>query len=93
MTDPSEYAKKSTANGDTRSGLRLRLRIVRRNVRSRRAMDALGLTFEGVLRNWSMSWAPGEGNRLRHSAMYSVIATEWPRVRDGMARRIAAYTT
>lgn len=27
MTDPSGYAKKSTANGDTRSGLRLRLRI------------------------------------------------------------------
>ena len=27
MTDLSGYAKKSTANGDTRSGLRLRLRI------------------------------------------------------------------
>jgi hypothetical protein len=27
LTDLSGYAKKSTANGDTRSGLRLRLRI------------------------------------------------------------------
>ena len=31
-----------------------------RNVRSRRALAALGATFEGVLRSWSVSWAPGE---------------------------------
>lgn len=72
---------------------RVDLKTDARNVRSRRAMDALGLTFEGVLRNWSMSWAPGEGGRLRHSAMYSVIASEWPLVRDGIATRVAAYTT
>src|SRR4029077_10914389 len=45
-----------------------------RNLRSRRAIEALGATFEGVLRSWSMSWAPGEEGRLRDSAMYSVIA-------------------
>lgn len=31
-----------------------------RNQRSRRAIEALGLSFEDILRNWSMSWAPGE---------------------------------
>src|ERR1700752_2878343 len=30
-----------------------------RNQRCRRALEALGATFEGVLRNWSVSWAPG----------------------------------
>jgi RimJ/RimL family protein N-acetyltransferase len=39
---------------------RLDLKTDARNARSRRAIEALGATFEGVLRSWSMSWAPGE---------------------------------
>ncbi len=60
-----------------------------RNVRSRRAIEALGATFEGVLRSWSMSWAPGEEGRLRDSAMYSVIAPEWEAVRSRLTARLA----
>jgi N-acetyltransferase len=60
-----------------------------RNVRSRRAIEALGATFEGVLRSWSMSWAPGEEGRLRDSAMYSVIAQEWDAVRTRLTARLA----
>ena len=73
-----------------------RLRVARvdlktdaRNVRSRRAIEGLGATFEGVLRSWSMSWVPGEEGRLRDSAMYSVIAPEWDAVRDRLAARLA----
>ena len=73
-----------------------RLRVARvdiktdaRNVRSRRAIEALGATFEGVLRNWSMSWAPGEEGLLRDSAMYSVIAPEWAAVRTRLTARLA----
>lgn len=62
-----------------------------RNVRCRRALEALGLTFEGVLRNWSASWAPGEDGMLRDSAMYSVIDSEWPAVREGLSRRVARH--
>ena len=62
-----------------------------RNERSRRAIEALGATFEGVLRNWSMSWAPGEDGLLRDSAMYSVIASEWGAVRTRLARRLATH--
>ena len=58
-----------------------------RNQRSRQAIEALGATFEGVLRNWSASWAPGEEGLLRDSAMYSVIASEWGAVRKGLAAR------
>jgi RimJ/RimL family protein N-acetyltransferase len=60
-----------------------------RNARSRRALEALGATFEGVLRSWSVSWAPGEDGLLRDSAMYSVIAPEWSAVRSGLAARLA----
>ncbi len=73
-----------------------RLRVARvdlktdaRNARSRRAIEALGATFEGVLRNWSMSWAPGEEGLLRDSAIYSVIAPEWDTVRSRLAARLA----
>jgi RimJ/RimL family protein N-acetyltransferase len=62
-----------------------------RNERCRWALEALGATFEGVLRSWSVSWAPGEDGRLRDSAMYSVIAPEWDAVRARLARRVARH--
>ncbi|HEY2238804.1 MAG TPA: GNAT family protein [Streptosporangiaceae bacterium] len=62
-----------------------------RNARSRRALAALGATFEGVLRNWSLSMAPDEEGQLRDTAMYSVIAPEWDQVRRGLVTRLAAY--
>jgi RimJ/RimL family protein N-acetyltransferase len=68
---------------------RVDLKTDARNERSRRAIEALGATFEGVLRNWSMSWTPGEDGLLRDSAMYSVIASEWSAVRDRLTARLA----
>jgi N-acetyltransferase len=62
-----------------------------RNQRSRRAIEALGATFEGVLRSWSMSWAPGEEDRLRDSAIYAVVAAEWDAVKNGLAERLARH--
>jgi RimJ/RimL family protein N-acetyltransferase len=62
-----------------------------RNARSRRAIEALGARFEGVLRNWSESWASGEKGRLRDSAMYSVIDAEWPSCRDALRNRLARH--
>ena len=63
-----------------------------RNTRSRRALEALGATFEGILRSWSMSWAPGEDGLLRDSAMYSVIAPEWETVRNRLTARLAGHS-
>jgi N-acetyltransferase len=67
---------------------RVDLKTDARNTRSRRALEALGATFEGVLRSWSVSWAPGEEGLLRDSAMYSVIAPEWSAVRDRLVARL-----
>ncbi|MFF8594015.1 GNAT family N-acetyltransferase [Streptomyces sp. NPDC015220] len=68
---------------------RLDLKTDARNSRSRAAIEAVGARFEGVLRNWSRSWAPGEDGRLRDSAVFSITAEEWPARRAGLERRIA----
>jgi RimJ/RimL family protein N-acetyltransferase len=62
-----------------------------RNERSRRAIEGLGAHFEGVLRSWSESWAPGEKGKLRDSAMYSVIAAEWPSCEKHLRDRLANF--
>lgn len=61
-----------------------------RNERSRAAIAAVGAQFEGVLRNWGRSWAPGEEGLLRDTAMYSIIASEWPERRARLEERLAA---
>ncbi|MEV6965336.1 GNAT family protein [Hamadaea sp. NPDC051192] len=70
---------------------RVDLKTDARNARSRAALAKLGLQFEGVLRNWSPSWAPGEQGRLRDSAMFSVVPAEWPAVRSTMEARLARF--
>jgi N-acetyltransferase len=59
-----------------------------RNERSRRAIERLGARFEGVLRQWSPSHAPGEEGQLRDSAMFSVLVEEWPSTKDALRRRL-----
>jgi RimJ/RimL family protein N-acetyltransferase len=68
---------------------RVDLKTDARNSRSRAAIESVGARFEGVLRNWSRSWAPGEDGRLRDSAIYSVTAAEWPECRGRLEARVA----
>jgi RimJ/RimL family protein N-acetyltransferase len=60
-----------------------------RNERCRAALAAIGATFEGVLRSWSVSHTPGEAGRLRDSAMFSVVEAEWPVVKAGLQRKLS----
>jgi len=62
---------------------RVELRTDARNQRSRTAIAALGAQLEGVLRSDRPSTVDGE--RLRDSAVFSVIATEWRAVRERLA--------
>jgi N-acetyltransferase len=71
---------------------RVDLKTDARNARSRRAIERLGARFEGVLRNWSPSWAPGEEGMLRDSAMFSVIAAEWPTVQTALHAAVRTRT-
>lgn len=68
---------------------RVDLKTDARNARSRAAIEAVGARFEGVLRNWSRSWAPGEDGGLRDSAIFSVVAAEWPGCRAALESRVA----
>ncbi|OUC94893.1 GNAT family N-acetyltransferase [Streptomyces swartbergensis] len=70
---------------------RVDLKTDARNSRSRAAIESTGARFEGVLRNWSRSWAPGEEGRLRDSAIFSVTAAEWPRCRERLEERVNGF--
>jgi N-acetyltransferase len=56
------------------------------NEQSRTALLGIGAVEEGILRNHMIS----QDGRLRHSAYYSVIAAEWPAVRQRLEQRLAA---
>ena len=64
--------------------IRVAIKTDVRNVRSQRAIEHLGATREGVWRNHRIL-STGD---YRHSAYYSVIESEWPRVRDKLRSRI-----
>ncbi|MFF4830620.1 GNAT family N-acetyltransferase [Streptomyces sp. NPDC001315] len=70
---------------------RVDLKTDARNDRSRAAIQSVGARFEGVLRNWSRSWAPGEEGRLRDSAIFSITADEWPECRGRLEERVARF--
>lgn len=69
---------------------RVDLKTDARNERSRAAIEKTGARFEGVLRNWSRSFVPGEEGRLRDSAIYSITAAEWPGCRERLEDRVRA---
>jgi N-acetyltransferase len=67
---------------------RVDLKTDARNERSRRAIERLGATFEGVLRQWQPSFVDGESGRARDSAMYSIVSNEWPEIDAALRRRL-----
>ena len=64
-----------------------------RNAVARGAIAALGATFEGVLRAWQPSLAPGEEGRTRDTAMFAITPQQWPEVRTRLAERIERRST
>ena len=57
------------------------------NERSRAAILGIGATFEGILRH---DRARADGT-WRDSAVYSILADEWPAVRAGLQARLDAF--
>jgi RimJ/RimL family protein N-acetyltransferase len=64
---------------------RVELKTDAANARSRAAIERIGATFEGVLRNYQPSYL--EPGRPRDTAMFSVTAAEWPAVRSRLEAR------
>lgn len=55
------------------------------NQQSRDAILRLGATQEGILRNHMLM----PNGRIRDSVCFSIIAAEWPEVKEGLAARLA----
>jgi RimJ/RimL family protein N-acetyltransferase len=65
------------------------------NTRSRAAIERVGATFEGVLRNHRTrigdAVAPGTPPTPRDTAVFSITRDEWPAVHAGLQAKLAAY--
>jgi RimJ/RimL family protein N-acetyltransferase len=57
------------------------------NARSRAAVTKLGAVQEGILRRDRICWT----GRVRDTVIFSVLADEWPAVRDRLDARLAKY--
>lgn len=66
---------------------RLVFRVDAINARSRAAVLKLGAVQEGILRQDRVTWT----GRIRDTVIFSVLAAEWPAVRDGLDARLAAF--
>jgi len=65
---------------------RVTLKTDVRNARSRAAMVRLGAKLDGVLR----AHMPSADGGIRDSAVYSILAAEWPVLRERLADRVMA---
>jgi RimJ/RimL family protein N-acetyltransferase len=63
---------------------RVQLKTDARNLQSQRAIEKLGATKEGILRR-NLRMPDGF---LRDTVMYSILPSEWPRVKASLLRRL-----
>jgi RimJ/RimL family protein N-acetyltransferase len=63
----------------------VRFRTDERNERSRRGIERLGATLEGVIR----ADYPARDDRPRNSASYSIVRDEWPAIAERLRYRLA----
>lgn len=66
---------------------RVKLQADAVNARSRAAIGKLGAQFEGVLRRHKRR----PDGSMRDTAVYSILADEWPAVRSGLEARLASW--
>ena len=65
--------------------IRVQLKTDSRNERSQRAIERLGAVREGTLRNHMIL----PDGTLRHSVYYSIVDSEWPRVKQLLEAKLA----
>jgi RimJ/RimL family protein N-acetyltransferase len=75
------------AHAFERCAVRVELITDLRNLRSQAAIAKLGAVREGVLRRERITWT----GHVRDSVIFSITDSEWPQVRAGLERRLAAF--
>ncbi len=66
--------------------MRVEFKTDARNVESRRALEALPATFEGIFRKHMLIQAG-----IRDSAYYAITDDDWPQVKANLEHRLAAH--
>jgi len=66
--------------------MRVEFKTDARNVESRRALEALPATFEGIHRKHMLIHAG-----IRDSAYYAIVDDDWPTVKKNLERRLEAH--
>ena len=66
---------------------RVQFKVDALNARSRAAVLKLGAVQEGILRQDRVTWT----GRVRDTVVFSVLAAEWPTVRDRLDARLATF--
>jgi RimJ/RimL family protein N-acetyltransferase len=69
---------------ETWQTLRICLHADARNQRSRTAIERIGAKFEGILRSHRMA----ADYIARNSARYSIVAAEWPKIKQNLIHRL-----
>ncbi|MDM5186454.1 GNAT family protein [Bacillus sp. DX4.1] len=67
--------------------LRVQIKTDLRNEKAQRAIERLGAVKEGVLRNERKL----PNGHVRDAVVYSIIASEWPSVKEGLLQKIYLY--
>jgi N-acetyltransferase len=75
---------------DTWNVVRVQIKTDERNTQSRAAIERLGARFEGILRSFQPGYGDVGTGAPRSTAMYSVIAPEWPAVRTRLETGLAS---
>jgi RimJ/RimL family protein N-acetyltransferase len=86
---PTNPAAKRLLMGEAfaRGARRVSYRVDAINARSRAAVTKLGAVQEGILRQDTLTWT----GRIRDTVIFSILADEWPAVRDRLDQRLAAF--
>lgn len=69
--------------------IRVGLTVDVTNTRSRRAVERIGATQEGILRNQRIR----RDGTFRDTVVFSIIESEWPRCRENLEELMARYET
>jgi Acetyltransferases, including N-acetylases of ribosomal proteins len=71
---------------ETLKTLRVQFQAHDKNLRSRAAIQKIGATFEGILRNDRIRY----NGEQRDTAVYSIIEREWQTVKENLAQKLMA---
>jgi N-acetyltransferase len=69
--------------------VRVQLKTDKRNLQSQAAIERLGAVREGILRKHMMV----RDGFIRDTVLYSITEEDWPRVKDRLQKKMAAYNS